>query len=97
MFSRLGAWCARRRGLVVIAWIVVLVALGATSGAVGSNFSTEFGLPAGEPTRGFDLLEQHMGGEVGGEVAHAALDQLRDQRKSRIHPANSACDGADGH
>lgn len=63
MFSRLGAWCARRRGLVVIAWIVVLVALGATSGAVGSNFSTEFGLPDVESKRGFDLLEEHMGGE----------------------------------
>ncbi len=63
MFSRLGAFCVRRRGLVVIAWIVALVALGAVSGAVGSNFSTEFGMPDVESKRGFDLLDEHMGGE----------------------------------
>ncbi len=62
MFSRLGAWCARRRGTVVIAWILLLVALGAWSGAVGSNFSTEFGLPDVESKRGFDILEAQMGG-----------------------------------
>jgi hypothetical protein len=37
MFSRLGAWCARRRGTVLIAWVLVLVLGGALSGAVGSG------------------------------------------------------------
>ena len=63
MFSRLGAFCVRRRGLVVIAWLVVLVGLGAFSGAVGSNFSTEFGMPDVESKRGLDVLDEHMGGE----------------------------------
>jgi len=66
MFSRLGAWCARRRGTVVIAWLVVFVALGALSGAVGSNFSTEFGLPDVESKRGIDILESEMGGTGAG-------------------------------
>ena len=62
MFSRLGAWCARRKGTVVIAWVLVLVLGGAFSGAIGSNFSTEFGLPYVESKRGFDILEAEMGG-----------------------------------
>ena len=63
MFSRLGAFCVRRRGLVVIAWLVVLVGLGAFSGAVGSNYSTEFGMPDVESKQGLDVLDEHMGGE----------------------------------
>jgi RND superfamily putative drug exporter len=62
MFHRLGAWCARRRGTVVIIWLVVLVAGGALSGAIGSNFSTELSLPDVESKRGFDVLEAEMGG-----------------------------------
>jgi RND superfamily putative drug exporter len=62
MFHRLGAWCARRRGTVVIIWLVVLLAGGALSGAIGSNFSTELSLPDVESKRGFDVLESEMGG-----------------------------------
>lgn len=62
MFHRLGAWCARRRGTVVIIWILVLVLGGAVSGAVGSDFSTELSLPNVESKRGFDILESEMGG-----------------------------------
>jgi RND superfamily putative drug exporter len=62
MFSRLGAWCVRRKGTVVIAWVLVLVIGGSLSGAIGSNFSTEFGLPDVESKRGFDILDAEMGG-----------------------------------
>ena len=62
MFSRLGSWCARRRGTVVIAWILVLVIGGGLSGAIGSDFSTELSLPNVESKQGFDILEQQMGG-----------------------------------
>ena len=62
MFHRLGAWCARRRGTVVIIWVLVLVVGGALSGAIGSNFSTELSLPNVESKRGFDILESEMGG-----------------------------------
>ncbi len=62
MFSRLGAWCARRRGTVLIAWVLVLVLGGALSGAVGSGFSTELSLPDVESKRGLDVLTAEMGG-----------------------------------
>ncbi len=62
MFHRLGAWCARRRVLVVIAWVVVLVAGGAISSSVGSDFTTQLNLPEVESKQGLDVLEAEMGG-----------------------------------
>lgn len=62
MFHRLGAWCARRRGVVVIAWVLVLVVGGAVTSAVGPAFSTELSLPDVESRRGFDVLEAELGG-----------------------------------
>lgn len=81
MFSRLGAWCARRRGTVVLLWLAVLVALGAWSGAVGSNFSTEFGLPDVESKRGFDILDEQMGGTgtgLEGTIVFQSADGFED-------------------
>ena len=58
MFARLGRFAYRRRGRVVIAWVIGLVVLGGIAGAVGSGFSTKFGLPNGvESKRGLDLLD----------------------------------------
>lgn len=62
MFSRLGSWCARRRGTVVLAWAAALILLGAWSGSVGSGFSSEFGLPNVESRAGIEILRAEMGG-----------------------------------
>jgi len=68
MFARLGSFAYRRKGTVVIGWFLGLILLGALSGAVGSAFSTSFGLPSGvESKRGIDLLDQHFGGRGGGQ------------------------------
>ncbi len=62
MFARLGSWCARRRGVVVVVWIGGLVAVGLIVGAVGSDVSTEFELPNVESRQGFETLEDNFGG-----------------------------------
>ncbi|MEO5900600.1 MAG: MMPL family transporter, partial [Ilumatobacteraceae bacterium] len=63
MFARLGSWCYRRRGRVVLAWVVGLVLLGAISSGVGSAFTTKFGLPNGvESKKGLDILDARFGG-----------------------------------
>src|SRR6478609_235130 len=68
MFARLGAFAYRRRGRVVLAWIVGLVLLGAIAGGVGSGFTSKFGLPNGvESKRGLDLLDKYFHGVGGGQ------------------------------
>ena len=66
MFGRFGSWCYRRRGRVVITWLLVLVIGGAVSGAVGSNFKSDFDLPDVESRAGFDILERDFGGRGAG-------------------------------
>ena len=69
MFARLGAFAYRRRGRVVLGWVVGLVLLGAIAGGVGSGFTSKFGLPGGvESKRGLDLLDQYFGGVGGGQT-----------------------------
>jgi putative drug exporter of the RND superfamily len=68
VFSRLGTWCHDHRRLVLGLWVAV-VALGfAVSGAVGSAFRDEFNLPDVESRQGFDILDDHFGGQGTGAV-----------------------------
>ena len=68
MFSRLGTWCHDRRRLVLGLWLAVLVLGGAVSGAAGTAFRDEFNLPDVESRAGFDILDEHFGGEGTGQV-----------------------------
>ena len=63
MFAHLGSWCHRRRRLVVAAWFLALLLLGAVSGAVGTSFKDEFTLPDVESRSGFDILDASFGGQ----------------------------------
>ncbi|HEX2118527.1 MAG TPA: MMPL family transporter [Acidimicrobiales bacterium] len=63
MFGRLGSFCFRRRRLVAVAWVVALLVLGSVQGAVGTAFQDEFTLPDVESRTGFDILEEHFGGQ----------------------------------
>jgi RND superfamily putative drug exporter len=68
VFSRLGTWCHDHRRLVLGLWVAV-VALGfAVAGAVGSAFRDEFNLPDVESREGFDILDDHFGGQGTGAV-----------------------------
>ena len=68
MFARLGPWCHDRRKLVLGLWIGVLVLSGVLSGVVGGGFRDEFNLPDVESKQGFDLLDEHFGGQGTGQV-----------------------------
>jgi len=58
----LGRWCYQRRGIVVAAWLVVLIAGGAILSSVGTESRSEFELPDVESRRGTDILEANFGG-----------------------------------
>ena len=63
MFARLGPWCHDRRKLVLGLWVALLVVSGALSGAVGGAFRDDFNLPDVESEHGFNVLEEHFGGQ----------------------------------
>jgi RND superfamily putative drug exporter len=65
MFARLGRWCYRNRGKVVIFWVAALVVIGGLSNLAGTGFSTEFGLPDVESRRGFDIVSEHFSEDSG--------------------------------
>ena len=86
MFGRLGSFCFRRRRLVVALWFASLIALGSLSGAVGTAFQDEFNLPNVESKTGFDILEEHFGGQgtgVTGTIVFRAEQGVNDPEVRR--------------
>ncbi|MFM7062177.1 MAG: MMPL family transporter, partial [Actinomycetes bacterium] len=51
----------------MVAWVVVLVGLGALAGTVGPKFRTTFDLPNVESRQGFDLLSEQFDGMGAGD------------------------------
>jgi RND superfamily putative drug exporter len=68
VFAKLGTWCHDRRRLVLGLWIAALIAGFVASGAIGSGFKDEFNLPDVESKAGFDVLDEHFGGQGTGQV-----------------------------
>jgi putative drug exporter of the RND superfamily len=81
VFGRLGSACFRHRRIVVAVWFASLLVLGGIQGAVGTAFQDEFNLPDVESKRGFDVLEEHFGGQgtgVTGTIVFRADQGVRD-------------------
>ena len=82
MFARLGRWCFRNRGKVVLLWLAALVVSGAISAVAGTAYSSEFTLPDVESRRGFDVLDEHFAdsgaGAEGGTIVFRAEDGVTD-------------------
>ena len=67
MFGRLGGWCHDHRRIVVVGWVLAIVIGNMVQGAVGSNFRADFSLPDVESRQGFEILDEHFGGQGTGE------------------------------
>ena len=57
---RVGRFAHRRRGRVVLTWILVLAALAAGAEAFAKPMSSSFSIPGTEAQRALSLLEQRM-------------------------------------
>ena len=66
MFTRIGTWCHDRRKTVVALWVIALFVLGGVSSAVGTDFKEDFNGPDVESQTGFDILNEHFGGQGAG-------------------------------
>ena len=62
MISRLGNWCHDHRRLVVGLWVAVFFIGGAIQ-AAGNSLRDKINLPVPESKTGFDILDEHFGGE----------------------------------
>lgn len=81
MLSRVARFCVRRRRLVVFGiWIPVIIAVGTISSALGSDFSTEFSLPASESRDVQKLLETNAPERAGftGQIVFSAKQGVDD-------------------
>jgi RND superfamily putative drug exporter len=74
MLKRLAVLSFRRRRVVVLAWIVGIVVLGAVMGAVGSGYRSDFTLPDVESARGIDLLDEEFDGQGAGQVGNIVFE-----------------------
>jgi len=63
----LGRWCFRNRWLTVGAWVIGMIAVFGTVGAIGPAFDGAFEIPDSESRRGFDALDNHFGGFGSGQ------------------------------
>ena len=66
MYRSIARWCFRRGWVVVALWLVALIGVNATAGALGPGFSTELETPASESSDGLDVLFSAFPGADGG-------------------------------
>ncbi|WP_375000751.1 MMPL family transporter [Aeromicrobium sp. CTD01-1L150] len=55
---RLGRWSFRRRGTVLVGWVLLLVLAGTGAATLSGQTSDQFELPGIESTQAFDLIEE---------------------------------------
>jgi putative drug exporter of the RND superfamily len=85
VFSRLGNWCHDHRRLVVGLWVAAFV-IGGGLQAAGNSFRDEFNLPDSESRTGFDILDDHFGGEgtgINGTIVYQAPQGVEDPEVAR--------------
>ena len=56
VLTRLARWCVHRRNYVLVAWLGLLIALGAALGLLGNAFSDNSTLPASDSATAYTLL-----------------------------------------
>ena len=64
----LARFCYRRRKTVVLVWVATLVGINVLSGAIGTNFTTNFSAPNTESTRASNLLAANFKSQSGDSV-----------------------------
>src|ERR1044072_8065798 len=68
LLTRLADLSYRRRGRMVVAWIVATVVIIGLGGALAGEFNADYNTPGSESKAASDLTQQRFGGYSGGEV-----------------------------
>src|SRR3954465_11082029 len=80
----LGQAIARRRGMVVGLWLLVLVGIGGAATTLGDRYDDSFSIPGTESQEGQDLLGERFG------LTGAAGQILFEARKGKITDQDNA-------
>ncbi len=100
MFGRLGAWCHDHRWKVVIGWIATVFVAGGIMSSVGTSYKADFNLPDVESRQGFEILDEHFGGQGTGEsgtIVFRSETGVRDPRVQRaMEPVFGVVGGVEG-
>jgi putative drug exporter of the RND superfamily len=79
---RVARFCYRSRRLVLGAWVLVFLFIGALQGSAGTNYHTEFKLPSSDSKKGFDVLKDSFGAGSSGfdaQIVFEARQGVNDQ------------------
>ncbi len=87
MFGRLGAWCHDHRWKVVIGWIATVFVAGGIMSSVGTAYKADFNLPDVESRQGFEILDEHFGGQGTGESGTIVFRSETGVRDPRVQNA----------
>ena len=100
LLARIATWCVDHRKLMVFGiWIPVLVVLMGVSGAVGSDYHSEFTLPDGESNDVFSLLEDVSEEQAGfdAELVFRSPDGVdTDEVRATLEPYFAEVEALDG-
>ena len=100
MFGRLGAWCHDHRWKVVIGWIATVFVAGGIMSSVGTSYKADFNLPDVESRQGFEILDEHFGGQGTGEsgtIVFRSETGVRDPRvQNAMEPVFGVVGGVEG-
>src|SRR5919112_108994 len=66
--ARLADLSYRRRGRMVVAWIVAAVVIIAMGGALAGEYNADYDTPGSESKAASDLTKEHFGGYSGQEI-----------------------------
>lgn len=86
LLYRLGRWCATRAGRTLLAWIAILVVLGACVGALGVNLTASFAINDVESMRGLAVLAERVpqAAGVSERVLFTSADAPIEQHRAAI-------------
>src|SRR5687767_5086644 len=91
MLARLARWSFRRRRLMVFAiWLPLLVGVNAISGAIGTDYHTDFEIPGGESKQVQEILSRGASEEDAGFVAQIVFSAPTGTQAPEVVQAMSA-------
>src|SRR5262245_22221434 len=95
--ARLGDIAYRRRGRMLIAWIVALAAIAALSAAIAGDYNADYGTPGSESEQASQVFEQNFPGTSGDTIdvvwqdaSGANSPQVRAEMRQFFRQAQSA-------